>query len=211
MIDSFNKTRTKEAYKLDWDISHLGNGEIEYDAWVLNFPSHPGTSIYGTNQFDFFPNPVEFGAIGSFLTETDYPYTDVRWPIMSKRMLDVLLSVGSFSHRTYPVLIIDYEIDLNKRTTIKGTKIYDYVLVQLTEHLDGFDFENSVYQRSTINPDIVTNIRWLSLKEVKDFPPLFSVKESRLDLLVSSKARAALEASSIQGINFLHVEDKTAT
>jgi hypothetical protein len=42
-----------------------------------------------------------------------------------------------------------------------------------------------------------------------DFPPLFIVEESPLDILVSAKTRAALEAANIQGIRFTHVEDET--
>jgi hypothetical protein len=208
--ESSSRTRTSKAYRLDWDITHLGT-EVEEAAWELNFPNHPGTGFYETDFFDFFPNPIEFGTTACLLSETDYPYNDIGWPIMSKRMLNTLLSVGTFPHRTYPVVMIDQTINLlDKGLKIKGTKNYDYVLVQPSEHLDAFDYENSIFKWGEYNPNVVTDVEWLALKEMgSDFPPLFTVKESRLDTLVSAKARAALEAANIQGIRFTHVEDKT--
>lgn len=145
-------TRTDKAYRLHQDITHLGP-EIEEDAWELNFPNHPDTGFYSTLFFDFFPNPIEFGAIGSLLKKTDYPYTDIGWPIMSKRMLNTLLSVGCFPHRTYPVVMIDQEMDCNsKELKIKGTRIYDYILVQPSEHLDAFDFDKSIFKWEEYDP-----------------------------------------------------------
>jgi hypothetical protein len=212
------KTRTNKAYKLDWDITHLdtvkGEPPMEEAAWQLNFPNHPGTGFYSTLFFDFFPNPIEFGSTPWLLSETDYPYTDIRWPVMSKRMLDVLLSVGSFPHRTYPVVMIDQSMDSNsKELKIKGTKNYDYVLVQPSEYLDAFDFENSIFKWEEYDPSVVTDVpsfvsdvERLVLKEIdSDFPPLFTVEESSLDILVSAKARAALEAANIKGIMFTPV------
>jgi hypothetical protein len=108
------RRKTNKAYRLYQDITHLGP-ETEEDAWVLNFPNNPSTGFYSTQFFDFFPNPIEFGAIGSLLSKTDYPYTDIGWLIMSKRMLETLLSVGYFPHRTYPVLMIDQVIDLTSK------------------------------------------------------------------------------------------------
>jgi hypothetical protein len=61
-----------------------------------------------------------------------------------------------------------------------------------------------------ISRKIINTIDSLTLKEMSsDFPPLFTVKESRLDILVSEKARAALEATNIQGIRFTDGEDET--
>jgi hypothetical protein len=168
--------------------------------------------------FDFFPNPIEFGTTACLLSKTDYPYNDIGWPIMSKRMLNTLLSVGTFPHRTYPVVMIDQTINLfDKELKVKGTKNYDYVLVQPSEYLDAFDFENSIFKWKEYHPSVVTDVpsfvsdvEWLALKETdSDFPPLFTLEESSLDILVSAKARAALEAANIQGIRFTHVEDET--
>jgi hypothetical protein len=212
MISDFStQTRTDEAYRLDWDITHLGTGEIEEDAWLSNYPNYPGVNGLILNHPSGLPERIEFEAIGSMLAKTDYPYTDVRWPIMSQRMLDVLLSVGSFPHSAYPVVMIDVEWDAKaKKLSFPRTENHNYVAIHLTKYLDAFDFENSVYERSTINPDVVKNIRWISLRETDTgFPPLFAVEPASTKLFVSAEARTALEAADIQGIEFLHAEDGT--
>jgi hypothetical protein len=48
--ESSSRTRTNKAYRLDWDITHLGT-EVEEAAWELNFPNHPGTGFYETDFF----------------------------------------------------------------------------------------------------------------------------------------------------------------
>ena len=205
------RTRTDKAFRLNCNIDHLGTGEIEEDAWLINYPNPPGASNFAFTSPLNLPNRIEFEAIGSMLAMTDYPYTYTGWPIMSKRMLNTLLSVGSFPHRAYPVVMLNVEATYNK--TLKKydaprTENHNYLAVHLTEHLDAFDFENSVYERSTINPDVVMNIEWISLREpTAGYPPLFTVEPESTELFVSSEARVALEAANIQGIDFQYVED----
>ena len=176
------RTRTDKAFRLYRNIDHLGKGEIEEDAWLINYPKHSEVNSLVLNYPSGLPHRIEFEAIDSMLVMTDYPVTDVDWQIMSKRMLDTLLSVGSFPHRAYPVVMLNVEATYNK--TLKKydaprTENHDYVAVHLTEYLDAFDFENSVYERSTINPDVVKNIRWISLREpTTGYPPLFTLEPS---------------------------------
>jgi hypothetical protein len=212
MISDFStRTRTDKAYRLDWDITHLGTGEIDEDAWLSNYPNYPGVNGLILNYPSGLPERIEFEAIGSMLDMTDYPYTDVRWPIMSKRMLNTLLSVGSFPHTAYPVVMVDVEWDTKaKKVSFPRTENHNYIAIHLTENLDAFDFKNSVYERSTINPDVVKNVKWTTLREPKiGFPPLFTVRPAFGDLFVSAEARAALEVADIQGIRFRHAEDGT--
>jgi hypothetical protein len=214
IADLSTRVRTHRAYRLDWDTTHLGTGEIEEDAWLINYPNPPDRGMFWRMIESLnLPERTEFDSIGSMLSMTDYPYTDVRWPILSKRMLNILLSVGSFLHRTYPLIMFDASAVIDPKTkkfVFPRTENHDYVAVQLTEHLDAFDFEKSVYRRGKINPSVIVDIEWLVLKELEnEFPPLFTLDDSPLDLFVSAEARAALEAANIQGIRFLHVEDGT--
>jgi hypothetical protein len=215
MISDFStRTRTDKAYRLDWDITYLGKDEAtEEGAWLSNHPKYSGVNSLVLNYPSGLPERIEFEVIGSLLAKTDYPYTDVGWPIMSKRMLDTILSVGSFPHRAYPVVMLDiveaYNPQLKKYVSPR-TENHDYFAIHLTEYLDAFDFENSVFTRGTINPDVVDHVEWLALREPETgFPPLFTVKPASNNLFVSAEARAALEAADIQGIDFLHVEDGT--
>jgi hypothetical protein len=206
-----SRSRTNRAYRLGCNIDHLG--ESEYDAWLINYPNPPGADNFAFTYPLNLPERVEFEAIGSMLDRIDYLYTNSRWPIMSKRMLDIFLSVGTFSHRTYPIVMIDASAVIDPQTkafVFPRVENQNYVAVHLTEHLDAFDFENSVFTRGTFNPEIVDHIEWLVLEEPETgFPPLFTIEPASTKLFVSAEARAALEAANIQGIGFRHVEDET--
>jgi hypothetical protein len=212
MISDFStRTRTDKAYRLGCNIDHLG--ESEYDAWLINYPNPPGSDNFAFTDPLNLPERVEFEAIGSMLDKIDYMYTDSGWPIMSKRMLDTLLSVGTFPHRAYPVVMINASAVIDPKTknfVFPRTENHNYVAVHLTEHLDSFDFENSLFTRGTFNPDVIDYIEWLVLKEPETgFPSLFTIEPISTRLFVSAEARAALEAANIQEIDFSHVEDET--
>jgi hypothetical protein len=209
-----SRSRTDRAYRLGCNIDHLG--ESAEDAWLINYPNAPDSGMFWrvTDPLDL-PKKIEFEAIGSMLDITDYPYTDVTWPIMSKRMLNTLLSVGSFPHRVYPVVMLNVEEVYDstlKKYIAPRTENNNYVAVHLTEHLDIFDTENSVYQRDSDNPEwiLMNSVKWLTIREPETgFPPLFNIKSASTDIFVSAQARIALETASIQGIDFLHIENST--
>lgn len=196
------------AYQLFWDLDHIADG-AEVDAWLREFPNAPDNSAFWELKDDLnLPNPVEFDAIGKVFETLDYPYTDVWWPIMSKRMLDTLLSVGSFRHRAYPALMIDCKQVYNEnlgRDINSGVEYDNFFAVQILEDLDVFDWKNSVYERDSESPDVLESIEELVLKEPEEgFPPLFRVVTSYLKtrLYISSEARLALEAAGIRGVLF---------
>jgi hypothetical protein len=208
--------KTDQVYRLDWNIDHIIDG-AEVDGWLrdLNFPNAPDESAFWRIKEDLnLPNPVEFDAIGDVFEIIDYPYTDVRWPIMSQRMLDTLLSVGNFRHRAYPLRMIDCQvIGHNKQdnsSVISGIEYDDFFAVQVLEDLDIFDWEKSIYERDADAPHVLKDIEKLVLREPSEgFPPLFRVITSRLKarLYVSAEALTALEAASIRGVDFIQTEN----
>jgi hypothetical protein len=209
MITSVRETKkTDRAYQLFWDLDHIADG-AEVDAWLREFPNAPDNSVFWRMKENLnLPNPVEFDAIGKVFETLDYPYTDVWWIIMSKRMLDTLLSVGNFRHRAYPVVMIDckqiHNEELGKKSN-SGIEYNNFSAVQVLEDLDVFDWENSIYERDSESPDVLESIEELVLKEPEEgFPPLFRVVTSYLKtrLYISSEARTALEAAGIRGVLF---------
>jgi hypothetical protein len=139
------------------------------------------------------------------------------WPIMSKRMLDTLLSVGSFRYRAYPALMIDCKQVYNEnlgRDINSGIKYDNFFAVQVLEDLDVFDWENSVYERDSESPDVLESIEELVLKEPEEgFPPMFRVVTSYLKtrLYIFSEARLALEAAGIRGVLFRWINGGVAS
>jgi hypothetical protein len=148
------------------------------------------------------PEQIRFYGDKDFLRETDYLYTKPSWPIMSKQMLEVLLSVRDFPHQTIPIVIEDatlkyFSLD-SPRTGIVN---HDYVIVHLLEHLDALDLENSTYfPNLTKEP---SNIMRFALKEpANSFPPIFRVVDDEVSIYVSAEAKTALEAAGIKGVEF---------
>jgi hypothetical protein len=146
------------------------------------------------------PKEVKFVVNREWLSETDFPYMeDARsWPIMSKRMVEVLLSVGDFPHQIIPITF---------RDGLGVTLEPDYVILQLNELSNLLDLEKSVY---TLEPTIldptksmVRGIKKLRLvKPAGGFPPIFRVYWKETYLYVSAKAKNALEAADLKGLDF---------
>lgn len=146
------------------------------------------------------PKEMKFTVNREWLSETDFPYMeDVRsWTIMSKRMVEVLLSVGDFPHQIIPITFRD-ELGITLEP--------DYVILQLNELSNLFDLEKSVYtlEPTVLDPtkSMVWDIEKLRLvKPAGGFPPIFRVNWEKTCLYVSAKAKNALEAAGLKGLRF---------
>jgi hypothetical protein len=165
-------------------------------SWIITEMNIPESAKYWWG--------VEF-----ILQEIDYPCCEdgIGWPIMSKRMLEVLLSVRDFPHQTIAIDIKDATqvADVERGIGLKDSGIHNhnFVIVQLLEQLDIFDWEQSVYEPSKISSYGVGKVKKMVLKEPETgFPPLFRVTTDATKLYVSAAARAALEAAGIGGVKF---------
>ena len=165
------------------------------------------------------PESIVFEFVSEELDELDYPHTDVHWPIMSRRMLDALLAVGDFPHQLYPVIMRHkkYPPEMNlgnyyRPELLDGTESHNYFAVQLTSHIDCFDFQNSVYKHSEVIGRDSTKL-WIDklalIEPEGGFPPLFRVATlpARENLYISSAAKTALQEANITGVEFWDAEN----
>jgi hypothetical protein len=188
------------AYKLTHNLDHLDVPNApDYDADLVDCPDWKWLK----SKF-WKPEPIEtlepliFQGIDSIIQTTDYPYTGRRLPIMSKRMLQVLLAVGEFPHQVIPVRI--------ESLSDPSQQYHHLIAVQLLEHLDVFDWVNSVYELDENFPGELDEIEKLVLREpTGGFPPIFRVQKNETLLYVSARARAALEQAEIKGVEFLEL------
>jgi hypothetical protein len=191
---------------LSRDFSHLV--DVESDAFLKRFPGWENIAGWLLTRQHPVPEPVYFEADFETLAWNEFPSNDVRWPLMSKRMLDVLLATGSFPHRLIPVIMLDYRLKWDERFGPDGTPKpeaadYRFAAVQLTEHLDAFDWDRSEYQRDPDLPDQTAGISKLVLKEpAGGFPPLFRLAAAPGSLFVSAAAGRALKDAGIRGVRF---------
>jgi hypothetical protein len=144
------------------------------------------------------PEQIRFGGDKDFLQETDFLYTMPRWPIMSKRMLEVLLSVRDFQHQVIPIEIEDSTLSPSETGWAKtGIVNHNYVILQLLNHLDEWDKGKPVHYETS-------SISGIALKEPEGgFPPIFRVSgNGRVPLYTSTEAKTALESAGIKGIKY---------
>jgi hypothetical protein len=188
------------------------NSDLGYHAQVVPFEGYQQVSIAMSDPSETveFPNPVEFQGLLSTVRQTDFPVIQERWPVISRRMLKVLESVGFFPHHTLPVRILDGDVG---RSLVEGNRRFDeqgnfkaefytddYVLLQLTEHLNTMDLERSVYDYYDPEVNMLTGIDKLVLKDIgREYPPIFRLIHCPTMLFITEAAKQALETSGIRG------------
>jgi hypothetical protein len=154
--------------------------------------------------------PVCFCASLNLLEYLDFPYNDMRWPIMSKQMVETLKEVGEFRHHTYPTIMEDNEIHRGMGTT--GLRMQDFLIVQTLEFLDPYNWEDSEYViEKSIDWDgteeIIADFTKLVLRE--PLPPFFRLNGNATSLYISAAAKEALQVSNTaRGAYFPPVDEE---
>ena len=124
-------------------------------------------------------------------------------------MLNTLLEVKEFPHRTWDIPFVGCPDNTLAEILEQGVNEgirhdNEFVAVQLLEHLDIFDWEESIYKEAFVSPGRVRSIRKLALHMPEDgLPPIFRLKVNSVPLYVSPEGRTALETANIQGIRFV--------
>jgi hypothetical protein len=181
---------------------------------IVEFPGWDANWVLAGVCPPFEPSePVEFDTNFALLEKVpDYPNNTARWPVMSRRMLDVLLSVGEFAYHAIPVTLVQDTIDVDVRYDALGRpkpeySKTDYVAVQLLSYTDVFDAERSLFTRSRLDPDEILRIRKLALNVPPEgLPPLFRLEVYDVHLFVSAEARAALDSAGIRGPEYVPLD-----
>jgi hypothetical protein len=196
-----------------------GEAEI-YNALIFKHTEPKGVQWGGTKWIIPYPGPEPINFVG-FLDErfnhADYLYTDDSdlEPIISKRMLYVLRSVGEFSYKAISTRIYDYGFQNQGINEFLGLNIppagdfnENYVCLQLLEHLDGIDPESCEYEdddeSGILSPSLKSS--WRLKEPAAGFPPIFRVKNQSNTLFVSPVAKVALEEAGIKGLSFFPKE-----
>jgi hypothetical protein len=213
------KEQSIKAYKLFPDCENV-NPDIGSHAQVIPFKGIEQVSVAMSDLSEIvnFPNPVEFQGLLSVIQQTDYPDTDQRWPLISKRMLAALESVGFFPHQVLPARIIEGRIGRSLAEDLRydaqnrlKPEFYtdDYVLLQLTSYLDAIDLERSVYGEYDSDVNEISGLIRPVFKDIgQEYPPIFRPSHCPTLLFVSSKAKQVLETA---GVNGLYLIDYDAT
>ncbi|MFY7827952.1 MAG: imm11 family protein [Flectobacillus sp.] len=206
----------KTAYILKWDIYH--SEDPGYDAFCVAKEKYLSLSVHLSlfanddwrHKSGFLPPKIlYFQSNFDMIPQYDYPYTDLYTPIISKRMLKVLLEISSFDYSAIPVTMIDFtylEKPFDEEGNLKSDVPVnnDYVAIYLLNHLDIIDFDNSSFEKGFLDVLFFSN---LVIKEPElGLPSVFKLKDYQVPLFVSSEAKEALERNGIKGCVFEPVE-----
>jgi hypothetical protein len=208
---AWSKPPQCEPFQLDCRYKPLGTPRDATlpDAYCPTYAEFGKVYINQPDSVDFIPH-LEFDANFEALAKTDYPDNSEQFSILSKRMLEILLSIRDFPHQTFPVIMVNRGTDLDGHpTNPDGTEEnHDYVLLHLTEHLDSFDWEQSEYEMNSKVANHADRLSKLVLKEPSDgYPPIFRMSPISDDVFISAEARETLEIAGIKGLRFQRVQD----
>jgi hypothetical protein len=145
-----------------------------------------------------------------YLDQLDSLYALEGCPIFSQRMIDVLLSVGKFAYRQYPIAVLEERGELDPYEDVEKFKRMslrnDLFIFQTLEFLDIFDWEKSKYSQTDLSRrlNVPGDVSRYVLKAPNNgFPPLFRLPPLYpIDLFISREAREALEKAGITGNGF---------
>ncbi|PTA66388.1 hypothetical protein [Deinococcus arcticus] len=203
---------TDPAYQLLWGTNHLLGTDELYDLMLEQTEAFAPLGVWTahTNLPANLPEPIIMSASFGTVGYTHYPSNDQQWPIMSRRMLDLLLAVRAFPHVAIPLAIIDPILRRDEPDPSEDfverrleTADRDYVIVHLTEHLDILDEERSEMRRSRAIEGLVTISEYALHVPADGLPPFFRLSIQPTQLFISADARQALAAAGMAGPVYL--------
>jgi hypothetical protein len=219
-------------YTIDYDISHISSPITDVrrykDAYLIYFDGYRDARFRNPaiDYTDRVPPIIEFVGNLDVLAWSDFPYVAPTLLMMSKKMLDVLLSVQPFKYRVYPTLIYSYEIEELVRYTFDGIRT-DYhvedpslftdkfVIMQLAETIDILDEDKTIIEGKTVRESGEMYLSEFDVehyeftKKEKDLPPVFTTPKT-LTYFYTEAAVRALEANGIRGVEFHPIPQQLA-
>jgi hypothetical protein len=202
----------KKVYRLSHSYDHLI--DMHFDASFEPFEGDIAIDVNMMGKEEFQkPDVIYLRANFNVIpAKTDFPITDLTFPILSKKMIHVLEKVRPFKHRLLNTIMVD-DTHLTSYLDQQGELLSDvrrdnsYFGLQFSEYTEAFDYTNSIFTPRKSNLDQVGVIRKLVLKTPKDgFPSFFKIKENLTYELLSQDAKEALESNQIKGCSFQEID-----
>jgi hypothetical protein len=189
-------TSRTTAFRLMWELEHLQSLDVETDLEIKTkeWEYEMTVPIIPKLRNDL-PKPVIFESKHTQIARIDFPISHSSWPIVSERMLDVLIGIGLNDYETIPMEVLG-----------SSCKFY---CIHLLNHLDIFDWSASEFlERSFLDENVAVGVSKYVIKTPKSgFPPIFRLKASPATLFVSHFARNELKKNGIFGPRYLQLDN----
>lgn len=208
------KSELKEiAYELEYEVNHFEDLGLDWrkDIEIVKYDNYPDYRYFDTEPVNH-PDPVIYTGYLDIVRHIDYPYPDNSWNVMSRKMYEALLSVGDFPHQSMPVAIVDWRVQPEDWYDTTGNlkkdiALRDYVAIQITEHLDIFDYDKSTYTMREDRPGMIDDVKEFVFKIPADgLPPIFKVSAKDFYVFVSAEARQALKKAKVSGTRYISLK-----
>jgi hypothetical protein len=201
------------AYRITWEVDHFTSFGLDWDVdlELVEYPGYDSSQIFSPKPFRH-PDPILLQGYPPVVRHIDYPYMRIGWPVMSRRMYEVLLQVGSIAHRCIPIAVVDSRLPAHawrdsRGKLLESVLIGDYVLLQLTEPQTVFDRNKSVFQPNPAFPDWLGDVdEYVFESSVGSLPPFFNLAGEFTRFFVSREAREALREAGIAGSAYVSLE-----
>jgi hypothetical protein len=201
-----------KIYKLKQDFEH--SGDSEKDAFHIPFEHSDKASVIFLNKkyISKLPERIYFESNFNLIPKYDYPLTDLRIPIMSDKLIQLVKSIGKPPIIEVPVVMLDDtylkpKFDNNGELKADVNFVDSYKAIMLTERYDCFDKKKSDFEPSELNPSKPGYINKLVIKSSDQvLPPIFRINESPSTLLVTEILKDKIQDVGIRGCVFEEVE-----
>ncbi len=198
------------AYELNHDLERLADCLIfGEDVAIQEYDGYNEHLFYEEEHFEH-PSLIIYQGYLEAVKHLDYLLTDNSWDVMSKRMYEVLLSVGEFSHQAIPIAVVDWKMPKNdwfdSKRELKEGILTDYLALHLTEHLNIFDFEKSEYTKEKDDGYVDRVDEYVFKIPEQGLSPIFKIPEMRTRTFVSMEARKALKEAGIKGLRYIPLD-----
>jgi hypothetical protein len=183
--------QVEKVYVLGWSTDHIKGQQSGMR--LIEFPGSDNVERLMNVTPYKLPETVVFRADFKFLSQTDYPPQSQNWPLMSRRMYEVLLSVGDFPHRVIPVTMESTKLD-SSQPNYRTIDSDSFVAIQFLEYADYFDCKRSIYSSEGNYPT-----HYFLNEPSEGFPPVFRLAVNPGAVFITAEARGALKEAGILG------------
>jgi hypothetical protein len=198
--EDYNRKYSEDTWDDLW--TDIDQYDIEVKKLNNNFSIQSIYNRQGWLDNPILPNTIVVFGWFDLLEKTEFPKNNLSWMIFSKRIIDLIYSLG-VKPKLHSIRILERAQFRN----IYSENVRKYEIIEYSENLTfrddwfyGVQFPTFSVTSDDWNALDTKNIKW---RELTEAPPAFFVDpKSPGELLITSEARDALEKAEIRGLRF---------